>query len=77
MGMFNWLNNISLKYKFAGLLLFFGVIPAAGLYALFLYLQPAFEEQARKPVKDAAMTLANLVDRNLFERYGDVQAFGF
>jgi methyl-accepting chemotaxis protein len=76
MGMFNWLNNVSLKYKFAALLLFFGVVPALSMFGLFQYLQPQIERSTQESVRDSASSLMEMVERNVFERYGDVQAFG-
>jgi methyl-accepting chemotaxis protein len=76
MGAFNWLNNVSLKYKFAALLLFFGVVPALGMYGLFQALTPDFKLANQRQVRDISVEIMDKIDRNLFERYGDVQAFG-
>ena len=62
--------------RLVAILLFFGLTPAAVLFAI-LWTQGAV-------IKDAFITrasvsstsLMDLIDRNLFERYGDVQAFG-
>lgn len=76
MGIFNWLNNVSLKYKFAALLLFFGVVPAMGMYTLLLTLKPELESVSQNTMRRLSITMMDQFDRTLFERYGDVQAFG-
>lgn len=76
MGIFNWLNNVSLKYKFAALLLFFGVVPAIGMYTLLLSLKPELQSVSQNTMRRLSVTMMDQFDRTLFERYGDVQAFG-
>jgi methyl-accepting chemotaxis protein len=76
MGMFNWLNNVSLKYKFAALLLFFGVVPALALFMVFELLAPELEKKSQLQIRDISASVIDAYDRTLFERYGDVQAFG-
>jgi methyl-accepting chemotaxis protein len=77
MSLFSWLNNVSLKYKFAALCLMFGVVPALALFVMFKSMAPQFKEEDQKTILNRAVRIAEIIDRNLFERYGDVQAFGF
>jgi hypothetical protein len=77
MRLYAWLNNVSLKWKFAAMCLAFGVLPAAGLYGLYRYLEPSFQQSTQNQIKDIAVAVMDSYDRTLFERYGDVQAFGF
>ncbi|HAH11619.1 MAG TPA: hypothetical protein DCL54_10510 [Alphaproteobacteria bacterium] len=76
MSLFSGLSNVSLKYKFAGLLLFFGVVPALALFGLFKSLEPQLQDKTQRQMRDIAISVMDAYDRTLFERYGDVQAFG-
>ena len=75
MGVFSWLNNVSLKYKFAALLLFFGVVPALGMYGLLLSLRPDMQKTSEQTMRRLSITMMDQMERTMFERYGDVQAF--
>ena len=75
-GLFSRLSNISLTYKFAAMFLAFAIVPSMALFAVYLYVKEYNADDARKNVLTQAETLSVLIDRNLFERYGDVQAFG-
>ncbi|NQW10625.1 MAG: HAMP domain-containing protein, partial [Alphaproteobacteria bacterium] len=70
------LNNLQITQKLVMILLAFGVVPAAILFGIFEYSKGTFEAAFRKPLAQMAITIGDTVDRNLFERYGDVQAFG-
>lgn len=64
--------------KLAILCLAFGVIPLAVISALLLQRAAgAVRERAADGIQKTAGHVADKIDRNLFERYGDVQAFGF
>ncbi len=68
-------NKLSIKYKLIALLLAFGIVPAL---ALFLTLQNQgtdFRKTMREGMHVNAIKLIEVIERNLFERYGDVQAF--
>lgn len=69
-----WHNQI--RTKLTSLFLIFGIVPAVALYAEFILSKPTFESAFRQPIQQVAMTIGDTIDRNLFERYGDVQAFG-
>lgn len=71
-------RNWPIARKLATLCLAFGVIPAA-LVSTVLYNRSALavRERAADGIQMTAGHVADKIDRNLFERYGDVQAFGF
>jgi sirohydrochlorin ferrochelatase len=64
--------------KLAALCLGFGLMPVA-LIATIICRQSSttVRERAAERLQEAAGHVADKIDRNLFERYGDVQAFGF
>ncbi len=64
--------------KLALLCLAFGVVPLVLVSALLLNrATTAVRERAADGLQQTAGHLADKIDRNLFERYGDVQAFGY
>ncbi len=66
----------SLNLKLIVSFLAMGLLPAVavGLYGYRLSASQ-LEEAAAARLEDAAITDGDIIDRNLFERYGDVQAF--
>jgi len=58
------------------LLLIFGLAPAALLYGRLMLAADSITGAFESPVATDASLINDLIDRNLFERYGDVQAFG-
>jgi methyl-accepting chemotaxis protein len=56
--------------------LVFGAVPATCLVGVYLWFKTDIEDAFRAPLQDTAVSLGDTIDRNLFERYGDVQAFG-
>lgn len=75
-GITNIFNNMKIKNKMIILFLIFGLIPATALFSIFMYAQERYEEDHIKPLQESAFMINDAIDRNLFERYGDVQAFG-
>lgn len=73
-------NNIKMGFgltpKLVSLLLVFALVPMAlaGISTMLNF--GDIKDQAGIRFKDEAVTIADKIDRNLFERYGDVQAFG-
>jgi methyl-accepting chemotaxis protein len=64
--------------KLALLCLGFGLIPVAVVATLMLNRSTAtIRERTADRLRESAGQVADKIDRNLFERYGDVQAFGF
>jgi len=69
-------NDLSLKWKQTILYLLTGILP---LLAVFILNKISFEEIRNlnaSNLQTAAEEIGDKIDRNLFERYGDVQAFG-
>jgi hypothetical protein len=67
---------MKLTQKLVLLFLAFGLIPM-GLYAIFTYSSVMkTERRVADRFINATENIADKIDRNLFERYGDVQAFG-
>ncbi len=66
----------TLNVKLVASFLALGLLPAVvvGLYG-FRLSAAQLEEAAGARLEDAAITDGDIIDRNLFERYGDVQAF--
>ncbi len=64
------------RTKLALLMVTAGIVPALVMLGLFTWEQPELERMARTSVFNAATATMDVIDRNLFERYGDVQAFG-
>ncbi len=75
--MFNWFKNLSVRTKLVILLVWVSIIPAAMVFGVFLYERKDLEKGFSEQYAAAASNLLDLIDRNLFERYGDVQAFGY
>ncbi len=69
-------NKISLRKKLVTAFIVFGVLPALILALMSMKVFRVVETNISKELEKEAATVADLVDRNLFERYGDVQAFG-
>ena len=70
------INTNSIKTRLVLFFLLFGIVPALCMLAVYLAFKGSIETAFRAPVKDTAAAIGDVIDRNLFERYGDVQAFG-
>ncbi|MFB9969060.1 hypothetical protein ACFFMP_02900 [Pseudoroseomonas cervicalis] len=66
----------SIRTRLVLWLLVFALLPPLLLGAAFLPTRAALRGMALDQLADNAAILNELIDRNLFERYGDVQAFG-
>lgn len=64
-----------IRIKLSALILLFGVLPAVTIFIIYKTNISIFEDAFREPVRHAAVSMNDTIDRNLFERYGDVQAF--
>lgn len=69
-------TGFGLTSKLVSLLLIFALVPMALVGIGIMLNFGNIKDQAGVRFKDAAVTIADKIDRNLFERYGDVQAFG-
>ena len=65
----------SVRNKIVLLLLVFGIVPAVVFFFIVLNQVNGFRDQLHAKILTAATAVNDVVDRNLFERYGDVQAF--
>jgi methyl-accepting chemotaxis protein len=68
---------MSLRTKAAAALLAFGLAPLAGVGTIVVRASRDVRLQAAASLQTVAENVADKIDRNLFERYGDVQAFGY
>ena len=66
----------SIQTRLIVFFLLFGIVPAVCLLSVYFWFKGSIEVAYREPIKDTAIALGDVIDRNLFERYGDVQAFG-
>jgi len=66
----------SIKTRLVIFFTLFGVLPALTLIGVYFSFRASIEQAYRAPMKDTAVAISDVIDRNLFERYGDVQAFG-
>ncbi len=69
-------RRLTLRVKLVGLLLAFGILPAAVISGAILAKASYFRSVVMTRMADSAVAINDIIDRNLFERYGDVQAFG-
>jgi len=69
-----WFDSVRIKTVL--LLLVFGILPATVLFGIVVGQRGEFRDKLTVPLSSAAQALSDAVNRNLFERYGDVQAFG-
>jgi len=68
--------GLKIAHKLVAALLVFGLLPAIGIFTVFKIEEGEFKQAFRMPMQRLAESIGDTVDRNLFERYGDVQAFG-
>ncbi len=73
--MMHQLRNLKIAPKLVAVLLVFGMLPAVAIYGVYVSSEEKFELAFRKPSEQLAVGIGDTIDRNLFERYGDVQAF--
>jgi methyl-accepting chemotaxis protein len=66
----------SVSYKIAGLAVGLAVATGAIAMGVFVLERPVLEDAFDETNRTFAISLGDTIDRNLFERYGDVQAFG-
>jgi len=71
------LNRLTIRSKIASALIAFAVLPLLVLSgALWFEVDDIHKSEASR-LELAARQINDTIDRNLFERYGDVQAFGY
>ncbi|MEC9368752.1 MAG: cache domain-containing protein, partial [Pseudomonadota bacterium] len=67
-------NGIAAKLTI--LLLLVGLVPALVVFGVFKWSEAALKKDTEHNLENLAVHIGQTIDRNLFERYGDVQAFG-
>lgn len=70
------MSSLGLTPKLVGLLLIFACVPMAVQAFIGFTATQNMESNVGARFQVTAETIADKIDRNLFERYGDVQAFG-
>ena len=74
-GLLEKMNNWGLATKLSILFCLFGLVPIVALGAMSWQTGQDMEAKVGKQFENTAMAIGDKIDRNLFERYGDVQAF--
>ena len=69
-------SDLTLKWKQTLLFLLVGLVPLAAVMILAQVSFKDIRELNASSLQNMAENVADKIDRNLFERYGDVQAFG-
>lgn len=70
------ISRLQIRTKLTLLLLVFELLPLAGVMPVVFSKLHDMQQGTLDDMQTTATTLGETVDRNLFERYGDVQAFG-
>ncbi len=68
-------KHLSLRTKLIGMALFMGVVAQAAVQLMSHRGDVAYEHELQNEAQMVADAYIDKIDRNLFERYGDVQAF--
>jgi methyl-accepting chemotaxis protein len=68
--------RLGVRNKIILLLLAFGLIPALAMFGMLLFEEDEIRKDLNGRVEVTAAQVNDVIDRNLFERYGDVQVFG-
>ncbi len=71
-----YIRNLSLQAKLIWSFLILGMLPLAVLALITLNASRRISDGVTESYQSAAASINDKIDRNLFERYGDVQAFG-
>lgn len=74
--LFGFVGRFGVRDKIVGLPILFGIVPAAVLFAILESHGDDFRGAMTTEMQVMAQQVNETIDRNLFERYGDVQAFG-
>lgn len=71
------IHDLSVRTKLVILFVVFAIVPTMAMYLVFANKEEEIRAMAEDTLRDSTKTIGELIDRNLFERYGDVQAFGY
>ncbi|WP_428249168.1 methyl-accepting chemotaxis protein [Ferrovibrio sp.] len=69
--------KLGIRGKIVAALVAFAVVPMLIMAGIIYYQLGKFRQDAIDQLAAMAVNVSDLIDRNLFERYGDVQAFGY
>ncbi|MFN7902594.1 MAG: methyl-accepting chemotaxis protein [Holosporales bacterium] len=69
--------RFDVRLKLVALLLVFGLLPLLSVMPIIFGKLNEMRDGSLSNMRITAGTVGELIDRNLFERYGDVQAFGY
>ncbi len=69
--------KLGIRGKIVAALVAFAVVPMLVLSGVIYYQFGKFRQDAVDEFAAMAVSVSDVIDRNLFERYGDVQAFGY
>ena len=69
-------SKLSIKLKLVVLLVLIGTVPLVVVGSIAYHSTVNVDAASLNQLEQIARTIADKIDRNLFERYGDVQAFG-
>ena len=70
------LSRLQIRTKLTLLLVVFGLLPLAGVMPIVLNKLHDMKQTALDDMQTSASFAGEMIDRNLYERYGDVQSFG-
>lgn len=70
-------NRVSLKFKLVVIFLMVGLLPSIALEFANHNMSASYIQSLNNKVASVSVDIMDKIDRNLFERYGDVQAFGY
>jgi methyl-accepting chemotaxis protein len=68
--------HFNIRTKLTGLLVVFGLLPLGAVMPIVFNKMHDMQQGTLDSLKSTTAQVAETIDRNLFERYGDVQAFG-
>ena len=74
--MFSFFSRFKIRTQLATLLLLFGMLPVLAIMPIVMNKLDDIKTSFLEGLQNKAYSLNETIDRNLFERYGDVQAFG-
>lgn len=73
--MFSFVSKFKVRTQLAMLLLIFGMLPVAVLMPVVLSKLDDMRQARLDDLQQLSRSVLDVIDRNLFERYGDVQSF--
>ncbi|MFZ4126134.1 MAG: methyl-accepting chemotaxis protein [Rickettsiales bacterium] len=73
----SFFNNLKIRTKLGIILVLVGVLPAVAIGVAFNIEKERLYGERKSDLQAIARDTGDVIDRNLFERYGDVQAFGY